>query len=67
MSPTDDIRIDPRGYRFGALVTFAIALASLIVGPGAAGIILMAVLTAMFLPGATIGPQVTLQSSSRRS
>ncbi len=62
MSPTDDIRIDPRGYRFGALVTFAIALASLIVGPGAAGIILMAVLTAMFLPGATIGPQVTLQS-----
>lgn len=62
MSPTDDIRIDPRGYRFGALVTFVIALAALILGPGAAGIILMAVLTAMFLPGATVGPQVTVQS-----
>lgn len=62
MSPTADIRIDPRGYRFGALVTFAIALAALIFGPGTVGIILMAVLTAMFLPGATIGPQVTLQS-----
>lgn len=62
MSPTDDIRIDPRGYRFGALVTFAIALAALILGSGPAGVILMAVLTAMFLPGATVGPQVTVQS-----
>ncbi|NTV39007.1 MAG: DUF4395 domain-containing protein [Demequinaceae bacterium] len=56
------MRIDPRGYRFGALVTFAIAVSSLILGPGAAGLILMAALTAMFLPGATVGPQVTLQS-----
>lgn len=62
MSPTDDIRIDPRGYRFGALVTFAIALAALIAGAGPIGIVLMAVLTAMFVPGATVGPQVTLQS-----
>lgn len=62
MSPTNDIRIDPRGYRFGALVTFAIALAALILGSTSAGVILMAVLTAMFLPGATVGPQVTVQS-----
>lgn len=62
MSPTNDIRIDPRGYRFGALVTFAIALTALILGPSLAGLIVIAVLTAMFLPGATIGPQATLQS-----
>ena len=62
MSPTDDIRIDPRGYRFGALVTLAIALAALLFGAGTVGLIFMAVLTAMFIPGATVGPQVTVQS-----
>ena len=62
MSPTNDIRIDPRGYRFGALVTFAIALAALLFGANTVGLIVMAVLTAMFLPGATVGPQVTVQS-----
>ncbi len=62
MSPTNDIRIDPRGTRFGALITLAIALAALILGPNSAGIIIMAVLTAMFFPGATIGPQATVQS-----
>ncbi|WP_291378414.1 DUF4395 domain-containing protein [Demequina sp.] len=62
MSPTSDIQIDPRGYRFGALVTFAVALTALVVGANTAGIVVVAVLTAMFVPGATIGPQVTLQS-----
>ncbi|MCB2413222.1 DUF4395 domain-containing protein [Demequina sp. TTPB684] len=62
MSPTSDVQIDPRGYRFGALVTFAVVLAALLVGANTAGIILMAVLTAMFLPGATVGPQMTVQS-----
>jgi len=62
VSPTDDIRIDPRGYRFGALVTLAIALAALLFGAGTVGLIFMAVLTAMFIPGATVGPQVTVQS-----
>ena len=62
MSPTHDIRIDPRGTRFGALVTLAVALAALVIGPTTIGIILMAVLAAMFVPGATIGPQATLQS-----
>lgn len=62
MSPTPDIQIDPRGYRFGALVTLAVALVAVLAGPNAVGLIAMAVLTAMFVPGATVGPQVTLQS-----
>ncbi len=62
MSRTADIQIDPRGYRFGALVTLAVVLAALVVGANAAGLLIMAVLTAMFVPGATVGPQVTLQS-----
>lgn len=62
MSPTPDIQIDPRGYRFGALMTLAVALVAVLAGPGIAGIIAMAVLTAMFVPGATIGPQATVQS-----
>lgn len=67
MSPTSDIQIDPRGYRFGALVTFVLAATALVAGPGAVGLVLAAVLTAMFLPGATVGPQVTLQSYLFRS
>jgi hypothetical protein len=43
-------------------VTFAVVLAALLVGANPAGIVIMAVLTAMFLPGATVGPQVTVQS-----
>ncbi len=62
MPTTHDIRIDPRGTRFGALVTLAIALVALVTGPTTVGIISMAVLTALFIPGATIGPQATLQS-----
>ena len=62
MSPTSDIQIDPRGYRFGALVTFAVVLAALLVGANPASMVIMAVLIAMFLPGAIVGPQLTLQS-----
>jgi len=62
VSPTSDIQIDPRGYRFGALVTFVVVLAALVAGANAVGIVIMAVLTAMFVPGATVGPHVTLQS-----
>lgn len=57
-----DIRIDPRGYRFGAAITLALALAALLIGPTTAGIAVLFVLTALFLPGATIGPQATLQA-----
>ena len=58
-----DVQIDPRGYRFGAAVTLLVALAALILGAGTAGLIAIGVLTAMFLPGAIIGPQATLQSA----
>jgi hypothetical protein len=58
-----DIQLDPRGYRFGASVTLAIAIIALLVGSGLAGVIVMAVLALMFLPGATVGPQATIQSA----
>ncbi len=57
-----DVQIDPRGYRVGAAITLAVALTSLLLGPNTAGLIAMAVLTALFLPGAIVGPQATVQS-----
>lgn len=62
MSSSNDIQIDPRGYRFGALITFVLATASLAFGPTTTGIVLAFVLTALFVPGAVVGPQLTLQS-----
>ena len=57
-----DIQIDPRGYRFGASVTLVISIIALVLGANAAGTITMAILALLFLPGATVGPQKTLQS-----
>jgi len=57
-----DIQIDPRGYRFGAAVTLVVSVIALILGPNTAGIVTMAVLALLFLPGATVGPQATLQA-----
>ncbi len=57
-----DIQIDPRGYRLGAGLTAVIAVVAVVLGSGLAGSITMAVLTALFIPGATIGPQATVQS-----
>ncbi|MFW7414798.1 DUF4395 domain-containing protein [Demequina sp. SO4-18] len=57
-----DTRIDPRGYRFGAAITLAVALIALVLGAGPAGYVAIGVLTLMFIPGATVGPQATLQS-----
>ena len=57
-----DVQIDPRGYRFGASVTLVISIIALVLGANTAGIIAMGVLALLFLPGATVGPQVTLQS-----
>ena len=57
-----DVQIDPRGYRIGAGITAIIAIVGLILGAGTAGTVIFAVLTAMFIPGATVGPQATLQS-----
>jgi hypothetical protein len=59
---TKDRQIDPRGYRIGAGFTAVIAIATLLLGAGTAGSIVVTVLAALFLPGATIGPQATLQS-----
>lgn len=57
-----DIRIDPRGYRFGAGISLAVAVTAVLLGGGTGGSVTLAVLAAMFLPGATIGPQATLQA-----
>ncbi len=57
-----DIQIDPRGYRFGAGITLTVAMATLLVGPGLSGNILMIIMLVMFVPGATVGPQATLQA-----
>jgi len=57
-----DIQIDPRGYRFGASLTLVISIIALVLGANAAGVITMGILALLFLPGATIGPQKTLQS-----
>lgn len=58
-----DIQIDPRGYRFGAAVTLVVAVVAVVLGAGLAGVIAMSVLALLFLPGATVGPQATLQSA----
>jgi len=60
--PPKDVQIDPRGYRLGAGLTAVIAIVALTLGAGFAGSITMTVLAAMFLPGAAIGPQATIQS-----
>ncbi len=57
-----DVQIDPRGYRIGAGITAIIAIVGIVLGSGTAGTTTFAVLTAMFIPGATVGPQATLQS-----
>ncbi len=58
-----DIRIDPRGPRFGASVTLVVAIATLVVGANNLGLVLSFLLAALFLPGAIIGPQATVQSA----
>lgn len=60
--PAKDVQIDPRGYRFGAAVTLLVSVIALVLGPSTAGVITMVVLALLFLPGATVGPQATLQA-----
>ncbi len=57
-----DIQIDPRGPRFGAFWQLTFSIAALLVGANTAGTAIMAVLLVLFIPGAIIGPQATLQS-----
>lgn len=58
----NDRQIDPRGPRFGAFFQLAFSVAALLVGANAGGIAIMAVLLVLFIPGAIVGPQATLQS-----
>lgn len=60
---TEDVQIDPRGYRFGAAVTLALAIVAMLLGPTTAGLIVMAVLVALFVPAALVGPQASLQGA----
>jgi hypothetical protein len=46
----------------GAGITSVIAIVGLLLGSGTAGTVTFAALALLFLPGATIGPQATLQS-----
>ena len=57
-----DVQIDPRGYRVGAGMTSLIAIVGLLLGAGTPGTVTFAVLALLFLPGAIVGPQATLQS-----
>lgn len=61
----EDVQIDPRGYRLGAGVTAVFAIAALLLVSAdqlPAASIVMTAMVMMFLPGATIGPQATLQA-----
>jgi Domain of unknown function (DUF4395) len=58
----NDIQIDPRGPRFGAFWQLTFSVTALLVGANPAGITIMAVLLVLFVPGAVVGPQATLQS-----
>jgi hypothetical protein len=66
-APPPDLQIDPRGYRFGAGVTLVFAILAVVLGMTTPGIVMMAILVALFLPGATIGPQATVQSALFKS
>lgn len=58
-----DLQIDVRGPRFGAAVTLVLAIIALLLGATTAGIVVMAVLSLLFVPGAVVGPQATLQAT----
>ena len=58
----NDLQIDPRGPRFGAFFQLAFSVAALLAGANPVGIAIMAVLLVLFIPGAIVGPQATLQS-----
>jgi hypothetical protein len=65
MTSTDDAprisAIDARGPRFGAALTAALLVATLLAGTGAAGLTLLAVVAALFAVGSVRGAQGTLQ------
>jgi hypothetical protein len=58
---TSDRQIDPRGPRLGAFVPLTLSIVALVLGPGLGAIVIFALLVALFLPGAIVGPQATAQ------
>jgi len=58
---TADRQIDPRGPRLGAFVPLTLSIVALVLGPGLGAIVIFAILVALFLPGAIVGPQATAQ------
>lgn len=58
---TSDRQIDPRGPRLGAFVPLTLSIVALVLGSGTGAIVIFAVLVALFLPGAIVGPQATAQ------
>ena len=59
-----DIQIDPRGPRFGAAWTLLLAVLAMVIGANSVGLVLAFALAALFLPGAIVGPQATVQSAA---
>ncbi len=55
------MQIDPRGPRFGAAISAVLLAVTVLLGPGPAGTVLLAVAAALFAVGALRGPQGTLQ------
>jgi hypothetical protein len=53
--------IDPRGPRFGAMVSAVLLAATVVAGPGPAGTTLLAVAVLLFLVGTVRGPQGSVQ------
>lgn len=61
--PKGDLQIDPRGPRFGAAITLVLAVIALVLGADYGGVFVMAILALLFLPGAIVGPQATMQAA----
>jgi hypothetical protein len=59
--------IDPRGPRFGAAITSALLVITLLLGTGPAASMLLAVVELLFLLGVTRGVQGTLQGLAFRA
>ncbi len=58
-----DLQLDPRGPRFGATFPLVLAAVALILPGTLPGVIVMGVLVVLFLPGAIVGPQATVQAA----
>ncbi|QTE30889.1 DUF4395 family protein [Pengzhenrongella sicca] len=65
-APAKPAGIDPRGPRFGAGVTAALLVVTLLLGSGAAATVLLAAIALLFLLGAARGVQGTVQGVAYR-